>query len=109
MKWLGTKLRKWLGIELLLRDVATTHNMVINATSRLDVATTIGVDVHFKSPHIIIIFSKLNGGQIRHIDAQFNNIKDLQRLVKELEERYKPGQTVYDMPSSLRHIRGGKK
>ena len=55
------KLRSWLGIKdnLYEIEIANLRTLYSNLTS-------IGVDVHFKSPSMIIVFSKLKGGQIRH-------------------------------------------
>ena len=55
MNWLRKKLRCWLGIET---DIEKLNVLYSNLTS-------IGIDVHFKSPHMILIFSRLKGGQIR--------------------------------------------
>ncbi len=84
MNWIKRKLRNWLGIEELdkhYRDLVS-----------------IGVDVHFKKPHMILIYSHLNGGLIKHIDAAFDNLQDLTELVRELEDRYKTRRTIWDVP-----------
>ena len=94
MNWLRKKLKKWLGIKTNEIDI-----------ERLDILysdlTSIGVDVHFKKPHMILIFSKLNGGQIRHIDADFDNMQELNSLVKALKKRYKPKDIFYDLPHGM--------
>ena len=51
---------------------------------------------------MIIIFSKLNGGQIRHIDADFNNLKDLNNFTKELKDKYRIKHETWDIPTNMR-------
>jgi hypothetical protein len=72
---------------------------------RLDVLykdlVSIGVDVHFRSPHMILIYSNLRGGQIREIDANFQNIAELQAFVHELRERFNTRKVTYDVPSGM--------
>ena len=89
MKWLRNKLRKWLGIEENCRLIQENSETIKNLVS-------IGVDVHFKEPHMILIYSKLRGGQIRHIPVRLDNIRDLQNLVQELKNRYKTNVETWD-------------
>lgn len=94
MNWLKNKLRNWLGIsknEDIIMQLYQLHSDL----------TTIGVDVHFKTPHMIIIFSKLKGGQVRHIDAQFDSISELNHLTKQLKEKYRPKDIIYDLPMGM--------
>lgn len=63
----------------------------------IDLHNTIGVDVHFKSNHMILIFSKLNG-QLRHIDVGFNTLQELNNLVKHLKKRYGTNRCFVDSP-----------
>lgn len=94
MKKLKSKLRKWLGIQ--------QNENSINILNRLySDLTSIGVDVHFKTPHMILIFSKLNGGQIRHIEADFSTIQELNDLTRQLEEMYRPKYRFYDLPAGI--------
>jgi len=94
MKWIKRKLRSWLGIE--------NNQASINDLNRLYSAlTSIGIDVHFKEPHMILIFSKLKGGQIRHIDAHFENLSELNHLAKRLKEEYRPRDIFYDFPMGV--------
>jgi len=69
---------------------------------RLEVLTrdlvSIGVDIHFKEPHMILIYSRLNGGQIQEIKADFKNIQELQQCVKELKQRYNTKYETWDIP-----------
>lgn len=109
MSWLRKKLKKWLGIEANEvwinglghrieqneRDIETLDRLYTDLTS-------IGIDVHFKSPHMILIFSKLNGGQIHHIDANFKDIRELMDFVRWLKEKYRPKEIYWDAPPSFK-------
>jgi len=91
MNWLKNKLRKWLGVENNESHIR-----------RLEVLTrdlvSIGVDVHFKEPHMILIYSRLNGGQIREIRADFKSVQELQQCVEELKNRYGTKSVTWDVP-----------
>lgn len=95
MEWLKRRLRKWLGVDKL-----ATENMLLTQT--IENLVNIGVDVHFKSPHMILIYSKLNGGQLRHIDADFKDIRDLQRFVGDLKARFRTNIDTWDTPPQMR-------
>lgn len=62
---------------------------------------TIGVDVHFREPNMILIFSKINGGQIRHIDATFKDARELRNFVEELKVRFHTTNVVMDLPAGM--------
>ena len=97
MEWMRNKLRKWLGIQQNETNIA-------NLDHRLCGLTTMGVDVHFKSPHMILIFSKINGGQIRHVDADFKDLRELNDFTKQLKEKYRPKDIFYDVPHGYRQF-----
>jgi len=61
----------------------------------------IGVDVHFKSPHMILIYTRLGGGQIREIEADFENLADLNRFCQRIKESFRTKQIIYDRPAGL--------
>jgi len=65
---------------------------------------SIGVDVHFKEPHMILIYTRLAGGQIRHIEAYFKDVRELNDLVKQLCDRYKTQQVIFDIPAGMRGL-----
>lgn len=92
------KIKKWLGIDQIKKQVDDLEHF----TKALHNLVHIGVDVHFKEPHMILIYTKLNGGQLRHIDANFDNLKDLEVFVKELKEKFKTNRDIWDLPQSLR-------
>lgn len=96
MNWIRKKLRTWLGIERNEEDIETLDRLYSDLTS-------IGVDVHFKSPHMILIFTKLGGGQIHHIDANFQDLKELNDFVRWLKEKYRPREVYWDLPPHLRN------
>lgn len=96
MNWIRSKIRHWLGIssnETRLNELDSLYSDLVS----------IGVDVHFRGqPHMILIFSRLKGGQIREISAHFNSLQELNDLCKYLKDRYKPSSTFVDMPYGFR-------
>jgi hypothetical protein len=46
---------------------------------------------------MVILYSKLNGGQIRQIPVHFENLVELNRFVRELKERYQTKVGVWDV------------
>lgn len=109
MNWLRKKLRKWLGVEqnesgIKYNETGIVYNKSgIKTLDRLySDLTSIGVDVHFKSPHMILIFTKLKGGQIYHIDADFKDLKEVMELVKGLKERWRPKEVYWDAPPAFK-------
>lgn len=70
MEWLKQKIRLWLG-------VANSESHI----RRLEILTqdlvNIGVDVQFNGQSMILIYSKLKGGQLLHIDADFKDMQEL--------------------------------
>lgn len=95
MDWLKRKLRKWLGLD---GDVERLKVDLRSLESTIQDLVSIGVDVHFTEPHMILIYSRLKGGQLRHIDADFKDIKDLDRFVHELRDRFKTSRETWDVP-----------
>lgn len=104
MRWLRNKLRTWLGIT----SVDTRCLSVQEKAQRLEQLyadlVSIGVDVHFKEPHMILVYSRLKGGQIREIRADFDNMQDLDRFVAELRVRFNTKAVTYDLPDRLRRF-----
>jgi len=105
MNWLRNKLRRWLGITHNLELIRCNEKAIselsgiVHATDqRTKDLVNIGVDVHFKEPHMILIYSKLNGGQLRHISVAIDNTKELQQMVQTLKERYGTRETTWDKP-----------
>lgn len=95
IKMLKTKIKKWLGIRQNDEDIDELFELYKNLVS-------IGVDVNFKSPHTIIIYSKLNGGMIQHIDVNFKDLKELQIFIEWLKRKYNTEKVWYDVPNDLR-------
>jgi hypothetical protein len=91
MKKIRNMLRKWLGIEENSTAIQINKNTIKDLVS-------IGVDVHFKEPHMVLIYSKLKGGQIKHIPVGFENIQDLENLIDMLRCKYKTDSVVLDVP-----------
>jgi len=95
MNWIKIWLQKWLGILVVadkLDRLVKLHHDLVN----------IGVDVHFKQPHMILIYSKLNGGQIRHIEADFTNIRELEDFIRELKMRFMTEKITIDAPNEFK-------
>lgn len=89
------RVKRWLGL--------TQQEVRLQRLERLTRdLVSIGVDVHFKEPHMILIYSRLNGGQIREIRAQFESIRDLDELVRGLRERYGTSAVTWDMPRHMK-------
>lgn len=92
IKWLKNRL----GITRLELEIKYLRSRIEYLQSIYTNLAHIGVDVHFKSPHMIIIYSKLNGGQMRHIDASFKTIAELNALVRDLRKKYCVKEVIYD-------------
>jgi hypothetical protein len=58
----------------------------------------IGVDVHFRSPHMILVYTRLGGGQIREIDADFADLRELNQFCQCLKESFRTKQSICDLP-----------
>lgn len=105
MNWLRKVLRKWLGIEKVEEDLRTQEKKIYVMQKRiihLEEVTknlvSIGVDVHFTSTSMILIYSRLNGGQIREIKADFSNMQELSNFVRELKQRFNTDKVIIDTP-----------
>ena len=89
------QIQEWLGITKNTSDI-------IKLIKHTDNLVCIGVDVHFKSPHMILVYSQLNGGQLRHIEANFESLIELNDLVKELSYRYHTNKVIRDAPDYVK-------
>ncbi|RLB94058.1 MAG: hypothetical protein DRH26_02210 [Deltaproteobacteria bacterium] len=97
MNWLRNKVNKFLRIDELSCQLRKLE-------SEFEELSQIGVDVHFKEQSQVFIISKINGGQIRHVAAHFDSLKDLNTFSDSLKERFRTRQVVWDAPSSLRDL-----
>jgi len=90
---LKNRLRSWLGININEDRLDKLDELYSGLTS-------IGVDVSptRKSPHTVIVLSKLNGGQVRIIDTHFGTLKELEEFCKWLKEKYRAENNVVDRP-----------
>ena len=104
--WLRKKLYNLLNMEDIHNHIYRHENEIKKLEKLTNDLVSIGVDVNFKEPHMILIYSRLNGGQIREIPAQFDNLRDLEEFVKELKERYRTKVETWDKPPTLRDIWG---
>lgn len=94
--WLKNKLRCWLEIDRL-------EYSIDKIAQQLGEATATALDVHYKSNSIIIVASRLQGGNVRIVDADFDNLKHLREWVKHAI----PRSAFYaeDMPPFHRNFR----
>lgn len=117
-------MRKWLGIESLdashknlLQEVEQEVEKLENSMRTLERKmcrveelykdlVSIGVDVHFKEPHMILIYSRLGGGQLREISANFDTIAELNAFVRTLKAKYNTSYDVWDAPQTVHEIIG---
>jgi pentose-5-phosphate-3-epimerase len=93
-------IKRILGIKKLEDEVASLRSLIRNTT-------TIGVDVHFRSQTQIMVISRLRDGYIKRIDLHFENFLELQRVIKELKERYSTDDVVCDAPRHFRDLTKG--
>ncbi len=86
------KLKKWLqqelGITELKSTIAYQQKAIEHLTSVLGGETVVGVDVHLRSPSLVIVFTRAAGGQIRIFDADIKSLTDLKELADYIEYRY---------------------
>jgi hypothetical protein len=97
-RFLKRKLRKFLELDKLEHNVVRAENNIDVLQERTENLFNMGVDVHFKSDHMILIYSKLNGGQIRHIDVDVKDMRHLKHICDSLKSAYGIRQTFYDVP-----------
>jgi len=97
-------IKKKLGITLLEKRCTRLEARVLDLESRIKETTLIGSDLHFEGDSVIVVASKLNGGQLRFIKAYFRSVRDMELMVGGLEERYKPTCFVPDVPIHAREI-----
>ncbi len=93
--WIKRKIRGWLEIHHMAHEIEVMKKLHSDLVA-------IGVDAHFKEESMIIIFSHLNGGQVRHIPARFDNIRDLGRFVEHLKCTFRTDRVFVDAPHDLR-------
>ena len=81
LRW---KIRKWLGLgeQFMGVDVSANH----------------------REQSCIVIVSRLNNGSVRIIDCQFENVVEMEQLVRGLQEQYGiPDRQVFvDLPRGMR-------
>ena len=86
------RLTKWvqqkLGIVKLKSTIKYQQQAIKHLTSVLGKETVVGVDVHLKSPSLVIVFTRAAGGQIRIFDADINSLRALKELADYIEYRY---------------------
>lgn len=106
--WIKKIIQHWLDIsdmQISIQHLNRRSNEAVDDINKLDRRTTdlvsIGVDVHFKEPHMILIYSRLNGGQIREISADFRDMRELQQFVEELKNRFNTRMVTVDRPMGM--------
>ena len=83
LKW---RIRKWLGLG----------------------ETFIGVDMAAsrRDQSFVVVISRLNNGSVRIIDCQFENVQEMNRLVRDLPQSFGVSrrETFPDMPLGMRIV-----
>jgi hypothetical protein len=104
--WLRKKILRWLGInpESITRQLNRIDKRLDRLFRLNKDLVSIGVDVHFKAPHMILVYSRLNGGQLREIKADFKNFKELNDFVHYLKDRFNTDVELVDAPPQLKHF-----
>ena len=68
--------------------------------------TFIGVDMAGSSrdQSCVVVVSRLNNGSVKIIDCRFENVQEMNRLVRDLQQRYSVSsrETFADMPPGMR-------
>ena len=90
-KWLRMRLRSWLGVEANQSELRALRELHKDLVS-------IGVDVHFKEQSMILVYTHLGGGQIRHIPGRFDNLSDLRMFVERLRSQFRTDVLTVDAP-----------
>ena len=95
------KLIGWLGVDDLVSKYYPLSRRVLAQEILTKNLVNIGVDVHFKEPHMILIYTRLNGGMIKEIPAHFDNMKQLQEVVGMLKAKFNTDIVSVDAPSGF--------
>lgn len=101
LKWLKAKLGIPSTEERLAKLIeysSDLHRRIMMLEDLYKNLAAIGVDVHFKEPHMILIFSHIGGGQIRHIPAHFSNLTDLNEFCRRLKNQFNTDRITFDLP-----------
>jgi hypothetical protein len=103
--WLRKVIRKWLGVEKIQtelrineRQICSVQRGIIRLNDLTKNLVTMGVDVHFTTPSMILVYSRIKGGQIREIRADFETMRDLADFVEEMKQRFNTDKVVIDTP-----------
>ena len=67
----------------------------------------IGVDVGIRDQSCIVVVSRLNNGAVRIIDCRFESIREMENLIRVLQQRYgvSDRDTITDMLMGERRMR----
>lgn len=83
-------------------EIIILKKKVAELEEQLSNLSIIGVDISMKSPSTIIVVSKIHGGQIRIIDANFETMDELRNFVEETKKRYGiKSSTIWDEPPNF--------
>jgi hypothetical protein len=105
-KRIKAKLRNWLGINDIACELSSVQQVVYDMKKWVvdgNAITAVAIDTHFHgdSESLIIVCSKLNGGTIRFIPAEFEHISGMMHFIEMMEKSYKPERFYFDGPLSL--------
>ena len=64
----------------------------------------IGVDMGYRDQSCVVVVSRLNNGAVRIIDCRFESVREMENLVRVLQQRYGiPNKSTFvDMPHGMR-------
>ncbi len=64
----------------------------------------IGVDVGVRDQSCVVVVSRLNNGAVRIIDCRFESVREIESLVRSLQQRYgiSSRDTFADVPMGMR-------
>ena len=84
MRWIKKKLQDWLGITEIIEGPVVGMGVDVSCTMR--------------EPHMIMVFTKLNGGSVRFIPVNVGSSRELEDMVKSLKVQYGIREVHYDAP-----------
>lgn len=97
-------IKKKLGIFSLEARLSKAEGRVELLEKQLANSLEIGVDIHMKTPHMILIWSSLNGGMIKHIETNIKDMRALREMIKEIKNTYGCRNVTFDAPRGMRCI-----
>lgn len=91
MEWIRKKLLKFLGVPEIAHRLSVVED-------RIGALSQPGIDLDFKEQTQVYIVSKIDGGQIRHIPAHFDNRRDLDAFAQEIRQKFQKKPVIRKTP-----------